>query len=352
MTTRPEITSAALIAVAGVGGTIAMESSAAGQGATPALGAGSLVAAVPGLTDPVPSVPQGVRLTTTEIANVASPSVTLGHVRDVYAWAHAQVEGGAAGVVVTHGTDTLEESAFLLDLFWDRPEPLVVTGAMRAASAAGADGPANLLAAVRTAASADARGQGVLVVLDDEVHLASRATKTDSMAVSTFGSPGFGPLGHVVEGEYRPAWAQLERPEPLDASVLATLEESVRVPLVEAGLAEDGDTIARLADSGVRALVIAGGGVGHVSAAAAEVVGRVVADGVLVVMAARTASGGTARALYGYPGAEVDLRRRGVVQAGRLSARKARLLLHVLTSSGADRDEVAARFARWGRSVD
>lgn len=334
----------ALIAIAGLGGTIAMEAGAAGEGAQPALGVDRLVAAVPALRDPAPGLPHGLRLSTRAIADVASPSVTLAHLRDVHDWARAQVENGAAGVVVTHGTDTLEESAFLLDLVWDRPEPLVFTGAMRPASAPGADGPANLLAAARTAASPAARDQGVLVCLDDTVHLAARVTKTDSMATSTFDSPGSGPLGRVVEGEYRPLWAQLARPAALPVPPSAP----IRVPVIETGLDEDGDTIARLVGAGVRRLVLAGPGVGHVSQAAAEVVGRAVRDGVIVVMAARTLSGGTARALYGYPGSEVDLRERGVIQAGALSARKARLLLHVLTASGAGRAEIAREFARRG----
>lgn len=326
------------IGIAGLGGTIAMKPARPGEPPTPGLSADDLVAAVPGLADVA-------EFTTTQIANVGSPSVTLDHLLDTLDWAREQVAGGAAGIVLTHGTDTLEESAFLLDLLWDRDEPLVLTGAMRTAGMAGADGPANLLAAVQTAASDDARGLGVLTCLNDTVHLAARATKSASMSVETFASPGTGPVGYVVEGAFRPRWRPVEaRRAPLAVPSRGT----IAVPLIGTGLDDDGSLLRLVAGSGVRALVLSAFGVGHVSEPVADTLEEVLAAGVLPVVASRTARGGTATRLYGFPGSESDLLARGVPLAGHLSGPKARLLVHVMLAAGASPDEVRAELAARG----
>src|SRR5690606_38763725 len=169
---------------------------APGAAAEPRLDAAALV-------DRVPQLGALAALRTTTVCNKPSPSVEVADVLAALAWARAQVDGGAAGVVVTHGTDTLEETAYLLDLLWDRAEPLVVTGAMRQADVPSTDAPANLLAAARVALDPEARGRGVLVVLDDAVHLAARVTKESSTALDAFVSPGTGPVGRLHEHEPR-----------------------------------------------------------------------------------------------------------------------------------------------------
>jgi len=329
------------ISVGALGGTIAMRPAVAGEPVSPGLGADDLVAAVPGLSN----VAQ-IRAHT--ICNVGSPSVTFDHVLDALTWADAEVAAGAQGVVLTHGTDTMEETAYLLDLLWTHPEPLIVTGAMRSAEEAGADGPANLLAAVVAATCQRLRGLGVLVVMDDSIHLADRATKTHAMSVSTFASPWGAPIGRVEEGrvqlDYLPAE---QRPQPLDVPNTRTC----RVALMEATLGWDGQLIRLAVDGGYAGVVIAGAGAGHVSATAADVVGEAVTR-VPVVVATRTGAGRTATRTYGYPGAEVDLLERGVVMAGALSARKARLLLWVLLGGAADRARIAHEFAVRGRSTN
>jgi len=332
---RPEISVGAL------GGTIAMRPAAAGQPVSPELGADELVAAVPGLA-------KVAAIRTHTVCNVGSPSVTFDHVLDALQWADAEVLAGARGVVLTHGTDTMEETAYLLDLLWRRPEPLILTGAMRSAEEAGADGPANLLAAVLAATCERLRGLGVLLVMDDAIHLADRVTKTHAMAVPTFASPWGAPIGRVEEGrvvlDYLPAG---KRPRPLDVPATRTS----RVALMEASLGCDGQLVRLAVEGGYDGVVIAGAGAGHVSAIAAEVVGEAVAH-LPVVMATRTGAGRTATCTYGYPGAEVDLIQRGVVMAGALSARKARLLLWVLLGGASDRARIASEFAIRGRSCD
>ena len=189
-------------------------------------------------------------------------------------WAAEAVADGADGAVLVQGTDTIEETAFLLDLVWRRAEPLVVTGAMRNAAAAGPDGPANLLAASVVAGSAAARDRGVMVVLDDHAHAAARVRKTDSTALHAFSSPPFGPLGRVHEGG-----VSFVAPPGRRSALAAPAEDAApRVALLETHLGDRGELLRTVAEQGYDGVVLAGFGVGHVSAETAEVVSEV-ADG-------------------------------------------------------------------------
>lgn len=313
-----------------------------GGAVLPTLTGESLVGAVAGLDDVA-----DVRAET--LAMLPSPSLDEPTIVRALSWARAAVEGGATGVVITQGTDTLEESAYLLDLFWDHPEPLVVTGAMRSPQAAGADGPANLLTAVRCAVSPASRGRGVLVAFDDEVHHARWVAKTDSMSTSAFRSPVFGPIGRCVESEvvYGVPTGRLAPLGPGPGEPAG----NPRVPLVATYLGDDGYLLDRLRArgvDGVDGVVVAGFGAGHVSPRTAEAVGRLATD-VPVVFASRTGSGPTGRAMYGYPGSEVDLVARGAIGAGWLPPVKARLLLWALALTGTTgHDAVRAAFAERG----
>jgi L-asparaginase len=126
-----------------------------------------------------------------EFRRLPGASLDFATLTDLAAAVSEAVEQGAAGTVVTQGTDTIEETSFLLDLYHRHDAPLVVTGAMRNPAMAGADGPANLLAAVVTAADSSARGRGVLVVLNDEIHAARRVRKTNTTSVGTLSYPRF-----------------------------------------------------------------------------------------------------------------------------------------------------------------
>jgi L-asparaginase len=326
----------ARVAVGSLGGTITMTAVGPG-GVRPTLGAADLVEALGPAGD-------GLDVTAATLATLPGASLTTDDVLDALRWADAQVAGGAAGAVLVQGTDTLEETAYLLDLHWARSEPLVVTGAMRPPAAPGADGPANLVAAVRTAAAPAARGRGVLVVLDDEIHAAARVRKTSSTATGAFVSPVFGPLGVLVEGDpvFRNA---LDRPAPLALPPRGT---APWVPLLEAALGEDGTTLRAVCDAGCAAVVVSAFGAGHVSAAAAEVVGEVVAAGTPVVVASRTGSGTTLTRTYGFPGSEPDLAARGACLAGWLDARKARILVRSLLAAGAGQSELRAELGLRG----
>jgi L-asparaginase len=319
------------VAVASLGGTITM-TPAVGRGAvTPSLRASDLVSAVPGLDEVA-------ELTAATLRTEPGAWLTPPDVVAVGEWARAQVaDGGVDGVVVVQGTDTIEESAYLLGLHWDRAEPLVVSGAMRAPSAAGADGPANLLAAAVVAGSAAARDRGALVVLNDDVHAAVRVRKTDAVAMHAFSSAPFGPVGRVHERRVTFA----DRPARWPALPAPVAGRDPRIALLETHLGDRGELLRLVADAGYDGVVLAGFGAGHVSSALAEVVGEVV-DRCPVVLASRTGGGPVLTGTYGFVGSEQDLLARGVVPAGWLDPRKARLLLWALLAAGAGVEEIRA----------
>ena len=318
-----------------LGGTIFMTQGADGGHAAPDAAAGERLAST--LID-------GVELTAHEIANVSSSDVRPHHLAEVLERARQAVDAGARGVVLTHGTDTLEESAFLLNRYWDREAPLVVTGAMRPASALGADGPSNLHDAGRTAASPQARGAGGLVVVVAHVHLADQVTKASSRSVSAFASAPSGPLAIVDGAELR--LLQLV-PERVARRTGSPAEHLPAVPALMAGLDEDLDLLDHLPAGTLDGLVIAGVGMGHVSPAAMPRLRRLLEAGVPVVVATRIASGGTSTHHYAYPGSEVDLLEAGAIMAGHLPPAKARLLLQALLAEDATAGTIREEFAAY-----
>ncbi|PTA44317.1 asparaginase [Micromonospora sp. RP3T] len=323
------------VALFTLGGTIAMAGTDAGGVVTRLTGA-DLTAAVPGLAD----IPLDVR----DVEAVPSAALAYRQILDLVDAAAAAVDGGATGVVVTQGTDTLEETAFLADLVWARAAPLVFTGAMRNPTLAGPDGPANLLAAVRAAAAPAVRDLGVLVVMNDEIHAARFARKTHSTGTATFASPDAGPLGHVIEGRVR-VLTRPPRHAPLPTVGRDRLA-AVRVALHTVTLDDDVALLDTLA-AGRDGLVVAGFGVGHVPPAFAPALGAL-AGRMPVVLTSRTGAGSVLRDTYGAVGSERDLRRRGLVDGGLLHPYKAKVLLRLLLAAGADSGAIAEAFARHG----
>jgi L-asparaginase len=258
-------------------------------------------------------------------------------------WCTAEIEAGADGAVLIQGTDTIEESAYLLDLHWGRPEPIVVTGAMRSPSTPGADGPSNLLASVRVASARSSRNHGVLVVLNDEIHSAVRVRKVRSNGTNAFASPGFGPIGYfeegaVVYGSGPLRWPKLESGQSAHAP---------RIVLLETYLGDDASILNLVSEAEVDGIVIAGFGVGHVSAQMADAIERANAR-CPVVFASRTGSGTTFTTTYSFVGSESDLLARGAIPSGWLDPRKARILLGSLIALELDREKIRAEFALRG----
>jgi L-asparaginase len=322
--------------VLSLGGTITM-TPAAGGGIAPTLGAAELVAAVPGLGNVA-------EIEARSPFRLASSSLTLENIVAVAADIRAAFAEGFDGAVVIQGTDTIEETAFILDLLVRDERPVVVVGAMRGPQQAGADGPANLLAAAIVAASEVARGLGTLVVLNDEIHAARFVRKAHTALTSAFVSENAGPLGLVAEGRVR----IFTRVLPLALPSLPLPDgELPPVALLKMTMGDDGRLIRAVPGLGCAGLVVEGMGAGHVPALVAEIVGEV-AGAIPVVLASRTLVGPAFERTYGYAGSEIDLIGRGVLPAGLLSGPKARLLLAFALAAKWDRPAIAAALAAYG----
>ena len=319
------------IFIGSLGGTIAMTRQDGG-GAQPRLTAQGLLASVPGL-------PAGLKVQAHSVLQVASPSISLPDMLAVLDWCNACQQQGARAIILTQGTDTLEETSCLLDLFWPHDVPLILTGAMRLPDSAGADGPANLRAAIEVAQDPGSRGRGVLVVVNETVHAARRVHKSDSLAVQTFTSGSAGPLGRLCEGEviwFAPATRRPALPPPRRS------DHEVALVMMGLGIGP-GQLRHALTSPDYAAVVLSALGAGHVPAALAGVVSEG-PPGRPLIFCTRCDDGPTTRATYGYPGSEIDLQQRGAWPGGWLSAAKARILIWAILATGATGDQARQLF--------
>lgn len=318
-----------------LGGTITMTRQAAGSGVVPTLGAAELIEAVPGLADVAEVVAHSA-------LRIPSASLTFDDLVHLAALLDARLGADVDGAVVIQGTDTIEETAWFLDLLVASDAPVVVTGAMRGPQMPGADGPANLLASTIVAASDDARGLGALAVLNDEVHAARFVQKSHTALPSAFTSPSAGPVGFVAEGRFH-RHVRLERTPRI---VLASSTQDVPVALVRMSLGDDGRMLVALPGLGYRGAVIEGMGAGHVAGSVAPLVGDLVRH-MPVVLSVRAPAGPAFTKTYGFAGSEIDLLGRGAMAGGWLGSLRARILLSLLLRSGLSGEALAERFRAW-----
>jgi L-asparaginase len=291
------------------------------------------------------------------VASVAEELATIGDVREVpfrRLRAHALTDDDLAdlvdlvrgllerdeadGVVVTHGTNTLEETAWLLHLVLPGDAPVVVTGAMRPASGLSGDGPLNLVNAVRVAASPAARGLGVLVLLDDTIHGARDATKSDTMRVSAFRGGAAGPLGWVDgDGRVVVSHAPLRGSSLRGRFVDVDLRGLPRVDIALTYLGADGVAIDAFVAAGARGIVSAGTGAGYPTPGEVEALERASTAGVTVVQSTRVGAGRVPPV--------PALPARGWVAAGDVAPWKARILLRLAVAAGiTSRDDLQPLF--------
>ena len=309
------------------GGTIAMS----GERAVPALGADQLLEALPQLA----VVPQ---LESENVLSLPGPQISQ---EQALALAHRACEAADAGegVVITTGTDTLEELAALCSMIYGGEAPIVLTGANRPASNPGADGPANLLDALALAGSAQATGLGVVVAFGGEIHGAMTVRKVDSTGPAAFGSPATGPLGRIVEGR---VWLAAR---PLRTPPLKPVELAHRVAIVTASLGDDGAMLrAGAADSD--GLVVVSFGAGHVTPGMLDALRATLANEPVLVTG-RPDRAQMLFATYGFGGAEPDLRSAGAICVPFLSPVAARITLLCCLGAGLSVPEIAAALAPW-----
>lgn len=243
------------------------------------------------------------------------------------------------GVVVTHGTDTLEETAYLLDLTIRVDKPIIVVGAMRNGSELGYDGPSNLSAAICTAISDEAKNKGVLVVMNNVVNAASEVTKTNTLSLDTFKSPEFGPLG-IVDNDK----VMFYRDIPGHTHIITDKIET-KVALIKCAAGMESDLINYCIDSGYKGIVIEALGRGNVPPAMINGIEKAINNNIPVVIVSRCLEG---RVLdtYGYPGAGKTLRNLGAIFGDNLPGQKARIKLMLALSVTNDMNTIKEMFEK------
>ena len=319
------------IAIVSTGGTIAMVKK--GRDVVPFDKGNALVTDIPELYDIA-----DVELH--EFSNVPSPYMTPSSM-----WNLAKTidelleEKGYDGVVVTHGTDTLEETAYFLDLVLKTEKPVVLTASMRNISELSTDGPRNVLSSVMVAVCDESYGMGAVVCLNDEIHAAREVTKTYTSNVATFDSPGYGPLGVVDENNVIYFRKSLTR-EKIYAD---RIEEKVAV--VKTFTGDDGSILRAVYQLGYKGIVLEGFGRGNVPPQLSDVVEEIVKSGVPVVITSRCFKG-RVYPIYGYTGGGADLRRKGAILSEHPLAQKARIKLMVVLGKTNDIEEIRKYFEK------
>lgn len=317
------------VTVLAAGGTISsLQGAAGGPGATPQLDASTLVEGLPG----------DLRVEARSLRSVSGPQLTNDDALALAAAAVAETERGR-GVVLTSGTDTIEEVAMLCEALCGSGPPIVVTGAIRPADAPGADGPANLYDSIVAAADPVTEGAGGLVCFAGELHAARTVRKIDSTAPHAFASPRSGPIARLAEGRVD-LFARPLRGERLP--VPETLE--FWTPIVTTWLGDDGSLLRAALTTDPDGLVLVGLGAGHLPPRALAALRENAAD-IPVVFVVRPERGHLLRETYGYEGSERDVLATGVIEAAGLSGPAARMLLLAGLGAGLRGEGLRAAFA-------
>jgi L-asparaginase len=324
-----------MIGILFTGGTISMKLDPRTGAAVPAMGAADILAQVTGLGEVA-------EIEVEDFSRLPGPHVTPEQMwrlaRRAAAWLDRP---DVDGLVITHGTDTMEESAFLLDVLLTSPKPVVLVGAMRTVSDASWDGPANLLAAVRAAASPALAGHGVVIVMNDTILAAREARKVHTEASGAFASLEFGPLGIVDGGSVFLRRSPLQRPGWVGAGAEPGLRVGridPAVPLVQVYTGMDEGMLRAMvtATAPARGLAVIGFGRGNVPPAVVPPIRDAASRGLVVTVSSRSPVGRVAPR-YGYEGGGLQLQQAGALLAGGLSGAKARLLIMAaLGATGGD----------------
>ena len=244
------------------------------------------------------------------------------------------------GIVITHGTDTLEETAFFLNLTVKSNKPVVLVGAMRPATAVSADGPLNIINAVKTAICGASAGQGVLVVMNNEIYGGRDVTKTNTENVATFKAPNGGALGGIVGGRVRYYYRSARPHTTASEFDVAGVTALPRVDIIYTHIGEDCVLVDAVRAAGARGIVYAGSGMGSIHHAVEAALAEAVQSGVVVVRSSRTGCGVVAEGLARW-------QEQGFLYADNLNPQKARLLLQLALLKTSERETVQAFFDKY-----
>ena len=298
-----------------------------------------LVAGIQGIGDVA-------EVSTEQFSNVASGAVTQEMLRDLARRIRTLLRESnpPSGVIVTHGTDTMEETAFFLDLTVGGCAPVILTGAMRQANWAGADGPANLLNSVRLAASPDARGRGALLLMNDEVFLAREVTKSNTTRLNAFSAPEAGPAGVTdPDGVFFRSPVPANCPAPLID--VDKVNEFPRVDIVYSHIGADSTIIDALVAAGAKGLVVAGVGRGGTTPSQSRALQRAAEKGVTIITSNRTGAGRAGRPTPPEGLRNLPEGRGARLSAGDLNPQKARMLLSLALATGLQPAAIATLIA-------
>ena len=313
------------------GGTISMKIDEKIKAAVPSLSAEEIMSMIPG-------VEEYAEIEAYTFSSMPSPHMTLETMLKLSKFTTELVEReDIDGVVITHGTDTLEETAYLLDLTVRTKKPVVVTGAMRSGSELGYDGPFNLATSICTAISDEAVGRGVLVCFNGELNSASEVTKANSMALNAFRTPNFGPIG-IVDNDNVIFYRDANYSEKYDVS-----EIKKQVALIKCVVDMDSSYIDYLIEKGCGGIVIEALGRGNVPPKMVDGIKKATELNIPVVVVSRCFEGRVFES-YGYEGGGKQLKDLGVIFGDTLPGQKARIKLILAINSGMNIHEIARAF--------
>jgi len=320
------------IVVIFTGGTISMTVNKQTNAATPSLSSGDIMSLVAHIKD-------FAEVELIDFSAIPGPHMTPEMMMTLKVLVKKQCErSDISGVIITHGTDNLEETAYLLDLTLGTTKPVVVTGSMRNASELGYDGPSNLASAILTAINEQSQHRGVLVVLNDEVNAAREVTKTHTMSLDTFKSLEFGPLGIVDSNHVLYYRNQTFTPTYINTD---TIESDVALIKVASGM--DGRVLDFLVAQHVKGIVIEGMGRGNVPPGMMPGIRNAIDAKIPVVLVSRNPLGRIMPS-YGYVGGGLDLKNAGVILARNLNGQKARIALMLALAKTSDVEEIRNYF--------
>ena len=301
------------------GGTIAMRENLLTGGVSPDV--------VNPLLDAEIEIPEDVDLVIEDIFNLPSPHIMPKHMLILKNRINEAYHLGFDGVVITHGTDTLEETAFFLDTTIGDKLPIVLTGAMRSSNELGSDGLYNFESAIRVASCKEANGKGVLVVMNDEIHSARYVTKTHTTNVATFRTPTLGPIGLVTI--HRILFMQ----ELLETTRLDITSVNGTIPIVKAYAGMQGDLLEAIAHTKVDGLVIEALGAGNLPPQAVTALKKLLVQKIPVVLVSRCFNG-IAEPVYDYEGGGKELANMGIIFCNSINSQKARIKLLIALNHG------------------